>query len=342
MPDAKPAQPAAPSAIVWLRPDQEDRAGRLIGRLGLNVVAVGAPAVASLRSATLLDREASDDFRRTLADHPDAALFMFALGADERDALAHPTALPRAMIATDAPIITLEPIAPSLNDVRRLCDDHGVWFARIRRAPSLLEAPGAAAAFASLESFGRVRSIDLALRSGGEISLAALLLDAMEFIAATLGEPESIDASLSGLDAPSGLRLTVGEALTSITGDLSAHLRFPDDRAAAVSLSDRAGLWFRGGTLLGAGGCIRCDDRAFEWIDGAGACLDESGAPEPEGSPFEDLLVRQVEPILAGRAAPTPPTRRLKAYALAEAALLSARTGQPESPATILRMAGIS
>ncbi len=331
-----------PEFIVWLRPDQEERARRLIDDLGLRIAAVGAPALASFRSSNLLDIEASDDFRRTLADHPDAALLMFALSADERQALTHPGSLPRGVSSADTPIITLEPLAPSLNDVRQLCEDHTTWLTRVHRAPNLVVAPGPAAAIASLDSFGRVRSIDLALRSGGESSLAALLIDAMEFIAATLGESESIDASLSGLDASSGLRLTVGDTLTSVTGDLSAHLRFPDDRAAAISLSDRAGVWFRGATLLGAGGCIRFDDRSCEWIDPAGTTVDESSMPEPDGSPVDDLIRRQIEPILNQRAVPTPPTRRIKAYALAEAALLSARTGQPESPSTILRMAGIA
>lgn len=311
-------------------------------RLPLEVVAAGVPAIASLRTATLLDREASDDFRRTIAEHPEAGLVMFALSNDERDALTHPGSLPRALTASDTPILSIEPVAPSLNDVRRLNEDHPAWLQRFHRAPNLMAAPGAVAALAALESFGRVRSIDLALRSGGEVSLAALLIDAMEFVAATLGEPESIDASLSGLDAPSGLRLTVGDALTSITGDLSAHLRFADDRAAAISLSDRAGLWFRGATLLGAGGCIRFDDRSFEWTDSAGATVDESAATSKVALSFDELFQQQAEAIFAGRSEPTPPLRRIKAYALAEAALLSARTGQPESPATILRMAGIS
>lgn len=326
-----------------MRPEQESAAQHLAERLSLDVVAAGIPGAASVRRARLLGQESVDDFRRTIAEHPDAMLIMLALDDDEREALCAPNALPRGMAESRAPIISAEPIAPTLTVVRELSEDHAPWLTRFRRVPSMLLSPAGAAAMASLESFGRIRSIDLAARTGAnEVSLAALLLDAMELIAATLGEPETIDASLSGPDAPSGLRLTPGDSLPLIAGDLTAHLRFADDRAAAVSLSDRAGSWFRGATLLGHGGCIRFDDLSFEWNDQSGAMLDESRAEAPEGPLHQWLLVEQVRAIIEDRAERTPPPRLIEAYALAEAALLSARTGQPESPATIRRMAGVA
>ena len=289
----------------------------------------------------MLGVKASDDFRRTLADHSDAVVLLLGFGFDEREALARPEAPAKGARPTTAPIFACAPVAASLSELRRLAAEHPAWLARLRRAPTLSASPGGSAAVASLEAFGRVRSVDLAERAApADAPLSALLIDAMEFIARTLGEPESIDASLSGIDAESGLRLAPGESLLALSGDLSAHLRYCDGRAAAVSLSDRASAWFRGATLLGAGGCIRFDDHSMEWTNATGEILDES---RPAAGVIEGpagLVASEVAGQLDGARPSAPAVRMQEAYALAEAALLSARTGQPESPATIRRMAG--
>lgn len=332
-------------AIVWLRPEQADLGRRLIDALDLDVVAAGSGGTSRNRPGEMFGCAMSDDFRRTLSEAPDAALVLLSIGEDERDALTHPSSLARGVMESTSPILTIEPIAGSLREMRRWSDESPAFFARVGRSPSLLASPGGMSAIESLESFGRVRSIDLACRAGArEVSLAALLLDAMEFVSATLGEPESIGASMSGVDAISGLRISAGDSFLSMAGDLTAHLRYSDDRAAAISLSDCAGAWSRGVTLLGPGGCIRFDDERFEWIDPSGSTLDDSFSPIAEPPMYEALAAQQAQRFFGkqGAGAPTPTVRLLEAYAFVEAAHLSARTGQPESPATIRRMAGVA
>ena len=328
--------------MLWLRPSQQAAAERLLDGLDVSLVAVGSPHDVSAKSSVLLEHETSDDIRRTVAAHPEACLILLAVTSDVREAFLKPASFPRPALSATAPIIAVEPLMASLTDMRRVIDEHPAWISRLHHAPQLLRSHGGVTALESVESFGRIRSIDLAMRTGGELSLGAMLLDAMEFVAATLGEPESIDASMSGVEAHSGLRLAAGEALTSISGDLNAHLRFPDDRAAVISLSDRAGAWFRGATMLGVGGCLRFDDASFEWIDSTGQVVEKTAEAQRAEATFESLLAEQIRSIMAAPHIRTSPDHGVRAFALAEAALLSARTGQPESPTTILRMAGIS
>lgn len=332
----------SPRAAIWLTPDQEPLARTLVDRLGLHLVAVGVPAGGRLTRSELLGQPATDDLRCALNNHPDAILIMLSVGEEERSALAAGASLPRGVLEATAPVFSLDPILTNLASANRLLEDHPRWVARLHDLPAMIASAGGAGAIASLENFGRIRSLDLACRSAAtDSTLTAILLDAMTFVAVTLGEPEFIDASLSGVEANSGLRLTAGDALTSIAGDLTAHLRFADDRAAALSLSNRAGTWFRGVTLLGPGGCIRFDDERFEWRNTTGELIDES-APAAGSSLSRDALIcNQAAAILENRFAPAPPKRRLDALLFAEAALLSSRTGQPESTATVRRMAGI-
>lgn len=341
---AHTAQPDSPfDVILWLKPEQESIARRLIERLGWVVSVVGSPGRDASTLARAFDADASEDFRRAITDFQADALVILALGADERDALTAALKAPSPSSAGPMRVFTLEPIAASITDALSLRDARPVGCDLVRQIPGFLATPGAQAAMTSLESFGRLRSLDLAARCDDrQGSLAARLVDAMDFVHAVMGEPEWIDASLSGVEAPSGLRLAPGDSLTSIAGDLNALLRYTDGRAAAVSLSDQAGSWFRGATALGAKGCLRFDDHSFQWTDTQGAVLDESRAGATDASAFADLLADQIAASLDNRLPMSQPGRLIGAYTLAEAALLSARTGVPESPATIRSMTGVS
>jgi len=338
---SRPDPPAADRpAVVWLTPDLEPLARRVADEAGLTVVAAGCVRVGRASPPTsILSVETSPDLRRAMAEHPDAGVVALALGAEDRAALAEPDE--RAGARSTPPIFVCDPVYESMAAAARAAESRPGWTQRLRPAPAFAHTPGGSSALAALETYGRVRSMDFAARSArGAPALPMLLLDAMEYVAAALGEPELVDASISGLDAPSSLRLTPGETVLAVAGDLTAHLRFSDDRAAAVSLSDRAGSWFRGATLLGPGGCIRCDDSALEWLSPEGEVVERSDAHAGE-SGIGDLLAGQIAAQWSS-APETPAVRRLTAWAIAEAALLSARTGQPEAPATIRRMAGVA
>lgn len=330
--------------MFWLTPEQEPLARAIAQGAGLRVAAAGGPQRGRVSPpTTILGVDTRDDLRRLLADHPDAVVVLLALGGDDRAAITDPDTQAAARAGSPPAILVTDPIFDTVSAFARAAEAHPMWINRLRPAPAFALSTGGESALGAVETFGRVRSVDFAARSGaGQLGLPFLLLDAMEFVAATLGEPEFVDASLSGVEAPSGLRLAPGDTVLSIAGDFTAHLRFSDDRAAAVSLSDRAGSWFRGATLLGVGGCLRCDDRALEWLSPTGETV-ETGQEPASASTVDRLLIEQVAAEVAlPRAAAPPVVRRLTAWAIAEAAVLSARTGQPEAPATIRRMAGVA
>lgn len=151
-----------------------------------------------------------------------------------------------------------------------------------------------------------------------------------------------------------------GESLRGLRGDITCNCRFADGRGAAIVLSDCAGRWNRSIALLGPGGRIRIYDDGFEWVAPDGRRIDASrglgGPPLPPGSDertaatadgalpgrsaavFADALHR----YFTGREASPAPIDEPRALAMAGAALLSARTGEAESPSTITRMAAIA
>jgi hypothetical protein len=108
-----------------------------------------------------------------------------------------------------------------------------------------------------------------------------------------------------------------------------------------LSLSDQAGRWFRGLSLAGESGLIRFDDHGFEWIDPGGRVVEQTEAPRAAGAEPAERLADQIVAALE-KPNPVPPPARVRTLAVAGAAILSARTGQPEAPATIRRMANLS
>src|SRR5690606_29923013 len=124
-----------------------------------------------------------------------------------------------------------------------------------------------------------------------------------------------------------------------------ASLRFDDGRTASLVASDHAGRWNRTVTLLGEGGRLRLFDDGFEWIDPGGEKVDSSRASTREApgawgahevAAIADDLSRRLDPAIPA----VGPVDHASVLALCQATLLSARTGQCESPASIHRMTG--
>src|SRR5690606_18382430 len=97
----------------------------------------------------------------------------------------------------------------------------------------------------------------------------------------------------------------------------------------------------------GDNGRIRFDERSFEHISEQGQTVDSSGggrrrsAAPDDGidDPAIEAVADGIKRMLDPHAPKSPPVDLGAVLAICEAAILSARTGQPESPATILRMA---
>lgn len=358
--------PASHSAILWLHPDQLELAKAVAREARLDVIGVGSPARGQGGGlANAFDCKVVEDLRAELAAQIAAGerrtadlVWLLAPG----DLANEPTGQDaKALIAAHAAglrVLTSEPLpATALDlgaDLWSSDQTSGGLASAVRFFPLTRYSESFRAATEVLESFGAVRTASLEFWSGPrECSLGAALFAAMDLLQAVMGEPEAIDAGYVGVSTHSGGTIQPGETLRDLHGDLTANLRYSDGRAAAIVLSDRAGGWSRSATLIGNGGRIRLFDEGFEWIDADGRTIDEHRAAAREPGGGLDLFSsvptanRAVSAIAAGLTrlagvAPTdaPPAAVLPALAMAQAALLSARTGQAESPATVRRMAG--
>lgn len=207
----------------------------------------------------------------------------------------------------------------------------------------------------TIAAFGTVRSLSLSVTSRmGELSLGSRLFAAMDTIVAFMGpqDPAWIDAANTTPVA----RHRVGsstESLTSLQGDINAMLRYDDARSAVLSVSDMAGASDPDAfelSLLGPQGRLVISQNNFNWFAPDGSVRDSYQAPTELTH-----AARIVAPMLEHQRthAPAPndssvfaaPSRTnhgqpisLRALILAHTALLSIRTGHPESPSTIADM----
>ncbi len=352
-----PSRPTAASskpehrAILWLHPDQTELARAMAPLAGAAIVAAGCPAAAgrgrTAEVAAALDAEPIDDLLRTVSSvEADAILFLTAAHSSDDPFIDDP-ALVKACLDRNLQIATLEPAPASVMDRARFERALGPGGPeKLRFVPAMRRSRGFKAAAEVLEHIGPLRTIAIGSRgSPAHGSLAARLFDAMDVVLGLMGEPESIDCAISGPATPGGVHLTPGEKLRDLRGDLTANLRFGSGRSACILLSDSAGRWFRGVTVLAHGGCLRIDDKSFELINQDGATADRSRSKVSSGAaddpPAAAAIAEQLAQMLDPRAPAPAPIDTPTALAMCEAALLSSRTGQGESPATILRMAGV-
>lgn len=362
--------PASHSAILWLHPDQLELAKAVAREARLDVIGVGSPARGQGGGlANAFDCKVIEDLRAELATQVAAGelrtadlVWLLSPGDLAIDPAGQDA---KALIAAHSAglrILTSEPLPATALDLGAdlwSSDQTSAGLAgAVRFFPLQRHSETFRAAAEVLESLGPVRTASVEFWSGPrEWSLGAALFAAMDLLHAVMGEPGAIDASYVGVAARSGGPVQPGETLRDLHGDLTANLRFSDGRAAALVISDRAGGWNRSVTLIGEGGRVRLFDEGFDWIGADGRTIDEHRTAEQASTRKEpaasDLFAgrprasRAVSTIAGGlvRLADTavpgaPPAELLPVLAMAQAALLSARTGQAESPATVRRMAG--
>lgn len=343
----------APTAAVWLGPAQAELVRAVADAAGLRVTHVGCTD-ASVRAGLAAGFEAEPlaDLRAALSS-TGASLFLIADAADFGAKAAHDDAgVIRAAAARGTRVMTFEPMPASLIELAAALDgseralDAGPraewarfvpisrWTSRVREAIELLE------------SFGPVRAASIQCLGGpAHGSLGARLLDAMDLVLALMGTPDSVDAHFVAASNGRALHAAPGETLRGLHGDLTANLRFAGNRAVSILASDQAGAWERVLTLLGPGGRMRVYADGFEWVSVSGEKVDASRAKRAtrgtaQVPPAVTAIGAQIEEFLATGAGSAGFPEYAQALALAQTALLSARTGEAESPATILRMAG--
>jgi hypothetical protein len=173
----------------------------------------------------------------------------------------------------------------------------------------------------------------------GLVSLGSRLVAAFDLLLAIFPgfeHPSWIDASRSvpGSTSAAARASTLPESLRGVDGDVVALVRFADARASTIHASDRAGNYEFDLHLLSSQGEFRINDRGFVWNapDGTLRASHDAGKLS-----MAELLGAELRSCL--QLETSTPAIIDRALASAQTALLSAKTGQPESPATVLEMA---
>lgn len=343
--------------VAWLEPGQAPLVKAVADRAGLTLIGAGSPSRGQTGGvAAELSCRPVDDLRTVLntasvdgsADASVKLVWIVAPGEFGSDPAGDDARSLLGARARSLRVACCEPIPPNAldltgsgwSDATASPAAEALRFVPLTRFSAPFREAGEV-----LANLGAVRTVAVESWAGpGECSLGALLFSAMELLHAVMGEPESIDAAYVGSKSIAGLHSLPGESLRSLSGDLTANIRYSGGRAAALVLSDRAGRWNRTTTLVGEAGRLRIYDDGFELIDSSGKKVDEmrrsgraSAAVSHAVAAMSDALARLTDPAIPD----TGPTDLLSILSVGQATLLSARTGQAESPSTVRRMAGV-
>jgi len=223
----------------------------------------------------------------------------------------------------------------SANDAAQRNGPNGHMRGSLHRVPDLRQSHGWQAMMDAPDAVGPIRTVSM---TGGfprcDRSLFSQLFDAWRAVIALADMPLSIHASLVGAGH------VTSDDLRAIRGDVSAHARLPDERSAVLRLTDRFGGSGRDVRATAQNGTWRVTDNAFTMRDSAGKVIDgdDAAALWMHDDGFARLIAADIQRLLS-----TPPTtvpqvdpRQADALACCMATLLSARTGEPESPAKLL------
>lgn len=335
----------AVDTMVWLTPEQHGLARRCAELAGLSIVSAGFPrgigrvdqAGEALRSLEV--SAAYSDIRHEAATTAARLLLVLTAAGNDGErsgAVLDDASLLSACAARGIEVVTLEPAPASVSAMVSGGPDRPI---PVRLAPLLRDAPEFAQARDAVQVVAPVRSVLVSISGGpGEGSLGARLVDAVAALDAVLGEPESVDACVSSPGVGAGVHVAPASSVRGLKGDLAASLRY-SSASASVWLSDRAGPWRREVRIVGErGGVVLCDGQVRVFTPG-GEAMDADGNA-PAATAGESLVAAVARSIRAAieRRALSEAVDWVSVLATAEAAVLSARTGQNESPRTIVRM----
>lgn len=330
------------NTLCWLRADQIALVRAVAQQANLHIVSAGTEdrgRSAAVAAELHPDAKPENDLRAALST-TDAAIVLLTDAGDFGEQPADVSAVAAAR-TRGALICSLEPIPPSVSATSATEWAQPVATAPLHAQVVNLASPESNSAMRearhALDGFGAMTALAVSVTAGPEAgSLGARLYAAMDLIFMFAGQPEVISAQVV---QPRALRGARFEKLAHMHGTLTASVRFADQRAAAILASNQNGPWHHGVTILGEGGRLRVWDEGFVWTDPAGRIVDEhrtdppgDGEPAPAG--LADRLRRAIE-------SPKVCAHNAIVLAMAETALLSARTGNAESPSTLLRVANV-
>ncbi len=349
MPETPPAPDAAPSAprvIAWLAPDQVELVRAVAHACGLELVGGGSPERGHTGGvADALGAAPVDDLRSALASGEADLILIAAPGTFGSGGANDANAIESAR-ARGVKIACLEPIPPGALELGSggwTRSNHGVRpIDAVRVVPMMRSSRCWRDSGDAIESFGRVRTLHVEALSRPEHgSLGARLHSAMGLVHSLLGSPEIVYASSIG-PVP-GISPPAGDSLRDLQGDLSAILRYADGRAASVVASNLAPTWDHSALLLGDEGRLRLDENTMHWNHHGADETDVHHVTWPKAfaglTPCQRAVGDAIARLIDPNSPADPPVDHESVLAMSQAALLSARTGQGESPDVIRRLA---
>lgn len=331
---------------LWCTPERLPIVRAVRDRLDLVVCAAGSPGRGE--SGALAERfnaQPIDDLRSMFASG-EAELFWILdpgpFGDDPADAAVILSARQRG-----AKILVAEPVPSSTVEVRAgrwARSHHGLSAAdACDLAPLVRHEPAFAELLDAMEQFRPVRTLRVDVRARErDASLALLLFDAMEVARQLMGEPETIDAAYAYSVPGRPLHALPGETLRDLKGDIAFTGRYADGRVVSGLASDQAGAMSFSIEAIGPSGELSANRDRLLWRDAAGEVIEDSKWARAETEPdaiAAAAVAGALQRVLEDKA-PTPAPGSFElTLSMCQAALLSARTGQGESPAMLRRIA---
>ena len=293
----------------------------------LEPAAIGGEAASVRDEATRFDVPHHDDPRGLALADADATLI-----ADPDRVM--PTEVLASMIAeaerARRPLLTLAPRPASIEESAELLGSANLPTPvpcfrdlpagrRLIDAATAFESPTAA----TIECSGPER----------EAAITGRLFDAFDLLSIWFGIPTHVDAAAARPVA------------TPSTGPtrILATARFADGRAASVTAGTEVGRHARVVTLFGPSGRLQSNDGRLDWAGPGGESIDRESSPEGGEVDFTTELAASIRAqvrIRAGVEKGRSSETTVDLLATCEAAMLSARTGEPESIDAVRRMIG--
>lgn len=285
--------------------------------------------------AEMHDLPRYDDARQMLIDHPSRYVWLAgATGFRATDV--------RYAWQQQSSVLFTQPTADWADlDIRQVAGEHINPDAMVL-LPMMRQSPGWRAAAEPHEALGEIRSMSIELLTGsGEQCdpqilggrVLGRLIDGLDFVISLMGPVTSVDCV-----AEASTDRTTGGEMIHWTGDITLHLRMASGASATLHASDRAGLFLRQAKIVGSGATLVLQDGGYELFATDGKLLDHSQLTPPSARWDAVTVIAQQWRWLMNQRFGQPYVPAKQIWATAQAAWLSARTGESESPQRWLEM----
>ena len=350
-----PTDTTSSRICVWIDPSQTQWVREAAAAAGLSIVGAGSWATGqSTALASALCTTPMDDLRSMVAAADTDAIFIAQAG----DFGSRPEDL-RAIAAArqrGVRLCSLDPIPQSVFDLTHLWrsekdleeeDGQRIPASQLLGIEQVIRPIGLASrarmlaeASEMLAAFGAARTAVVTVHGlMGLHSLASRLVGAFDLLSCVMpgaDYPSWIDAARAARGHSPHRAAVPPTSLRGIDGDLCALVRLSDGRSATIHVSDWAASIGFDLRLFSAQGSLALTPSGYCWTAPDGS-LRAQVAREPLTA--ARVLGDELAALFTTAAPDAGPMALERALVVAHTALLSAHTGHPESPSTLLEMA---